>query len=61
MIDMWENESTRDYLGDGVYAAFDGYSVWLRVNDHRDQSREICLEPDVIEALNRFNKRMRNG
>jgi hypothetical protein len=45
------------YLGDGVYATHDGYSVWL---DCRGQSGlsvgpsgtpAICLEPFVIERL----------
>ena len=47
-------EPTRDstflrsesYLGDGVYASFDGYQIWLRVDD-----REIALEPAVYDRL----------
>jgi hypothetical protein len=58
MNEMWENEKTRTYLGDGVYAAFDGFSIYLRINDHRDDSHEICLEPEVLTALNNFNARM---
>lgn len=37
------------YLGDGVYASFDGYHVWLAVNDH--ENRVVALEPDVVDAL----------
>ena len=37
------------YLGDGVYAFFDGSGVELRANDH-----EIYMEPETIEALNVF-------
>lgn len=44
-----EDES---YLGDGVYARYDGF-VWLRTP--RDQTdHEIALEPEVIAALVRF-------
>jgi len=58
MADMWENDQTRDYLGDGVYVAFDGYSFWLRINDHRNEASEICLEPQVLDHLDRFRKAM---
>lgn len=40
------------YLGDGVYASYDGYHVWLAVNDH--QNRVVALEPEVIEALFKY-------
>jgi hypothetical protein len=35
------------YLGDGVYASYDGFQIWLRTpreeGDHR-----IALEPEVL-------------
>lgn len=37
------------YLGDGVYASFDGYHVWLAVNHH--QNKVVALEPRVMSAL----------
>ena len=37
------------YLGDGVYASFDGYNIWLAVNDHHNQV--VALEPAVMSAL----------
>ena len=41
---------TEAYLGDGVYASFDGYQIWLRTD--RDEGRHvIALEPAVFEAL----------
>jgi len=37
------------YLGDGVYASFDGYHVIL---DLRQQDNsQIALEPDVLKSL----------
>lgn len=43
------------YIGDGVYASFDGYQVWLAVNDHRN--KVVALEPVVAENLVKyFNK-----
>ena len=40
------------YLGDGVYAEFDGYGIWLRANVPNTDS--IYLEPTVLSALNVF-------
>ena len=37
------------YLGDGVYASFDGYQIWLSVNHH--ENKQVALEPKVMEAL----------
>jgi len=42
------------YLGDGVYASFDGYHVNLAVNDHRNHV--IALEPSVIDKLKEYFK-----
>jgi hypothetical protein len=38
------------YLGDGVYASFDGYQVWLHLTSH-DSPRLIALEPSVMNSL----------
>ena len=37
------------YLGDGVYASFDGYQVWLAVNHH--ENKQVALEPHVFQNL----------
>ena len=37
------------YLGDAVYASFDGYHIWLRTGDGNNQ--RIALEPAVLHAL----------
>jgi hypothetical protein len=34
------------YIGDGVYASFDGYQVWLRADGNR-----IAIEPGVWARL----------
>lgn len=44
-----ENET---YLGDAVYASFDGYQIKLRTGDGNNQV--IYLEPGVYHALQRF-------
>jgi len=47
------NDPWIDYLGDGVYAQFDGYSVSLTVDDHRNEP-VVVLGPRVLKALNDF-------
>ena len=45
------------YLGDGVYASFDGYAVWLDLRA-QDATTRICLEPEVLAALDRYRQRI---
>lgn len=49
-----------EYLGDGVYASFDGYHLWLTTGSHeeRDASNRIALEPGVYAALVRYQARV---
>lgn len=47
-------------LGDGVYIAFDGFGFELRANSHSNHEM-IYLEPEVLEALNRFCLPMQAG
>lgn len=42
------------YLGDAVYAHYDGYHVVLTTEDGIVVSNTIYLEPSVIEALRLF-------
>lgn len=44
------------YLGDSVYAAFDGYHIVLTTENGypTDPSNTIALEPDVYTALMRY-------
>lgn len=46
-----------EYLGDGVYASFDGYQVWLRTQ--RGGVHEIALEPAVFHALTDYVERLK--
>ena len=49
---MAEPEKFARYLGDGVYADFDGYHITLAANDHRNVV--IYLEPSVMSALKSY-------
>ncbi len=44
------------YIGDGVYAIFDGCGIWLHANDHRAEvaTDKIYMEPEVLKSLNTF-------
>lgn len=42
------------YLGDGVYAASDGYHIILTTEDGIRVQNTIFLEPPVLAALNRY-------
>ncbi len=60
---MTEDEKEKYcYLGDGVYAYFDNYGVWLRTGHHEESECQdkIYLEPSALNKLNKwfagFNK-----
>ncbi len=44
-------ESTT-YLGDGVYASYDGYHIWLAAN--RSTNKVVALEPQVLQQLIKY-------
>jgi hypothetical protein len=43
-----------EYIGDGVYAMFDGYGIVLHANHHEHPTDKIYLEPQVCESLSHF-------
>ena len=49
--------ATPTYLGDGVYASFDGYQIWLRA-ERENGIHKIALEPPVVRALVAFADRI---
>jgi hypothetical protein len=42
------------YLGDGVYADFDGYAVVLTTENGIDTTNRIVLEPEILRSLTDF-------
>ena len=46
------------YLGDGVYASFDGYQIWLRTTREDGIDHMIALEPEVLRALKEYVNRL---
>ena len=51
------------YLGDSVYATFDGHSIVLTTEngDISDPSNEIVMEPAVLTALHVFEKQIQDA
>lgn len=45
-----------EYLGDGVYASFDGYMVGLTTGSH-DAGVQVYLEPEVFQELVKYAAR----
>jgi hypothetical protein len=46
------------YLGDSVYAGFDGYNVVLTTNNGLGANNVIYMEPAVLNALDLYRKRL---
>ncbi|MCP4902636.1 MAG: hypothetical protein GY906_37200 [bacterium] len=57
---MNEPKKVETYLGDGVYATFDGYNIWLDLRGQDDFTR-IALEPAVLDALNQFRDEIKEN
>lgn len=52
------NPGNKVYLGDAVYAAFDGYHVTLTVSNGIEDTETIHLDPHVQAALIQFIERL---
>lgn len=48
------------YLGDGLYASFDGYTIWLRA-PREDGDHTVALEPEVLASLITYSRRVRQA
>lgn len=46
-----------EYLGDGVYAGYDGYQIWLLV-ERDGRTERVALEPATLLALQRYRMRV---
>jgi len=56
-IIKWQGQNVpAEYLGDGVYAIFDGFGIWLHANDHENPTDRVYLEPGVFQLLVQFEQ-----
>jgi hypothetical protein len=46
----------KEYLGDAVYASFDGYHIWLHTED--GNNNKIALEPEVFQKLLEYHDKL---
>lgn len=44
----------REYLGDGLYAEFDGWQIRLFAHNGISHTNEVFLEPSVLTAFERY-------
>ncbi|HLD91483.1 MAG TPA: hypothetical protein VI911_10845 [Patescibacteria group bacterium] len=44
------------YLGDGLYAVYDGFQFELRANDAHNPTDTVYLDPKVLQAFIAFTK-----
>jgi hypothetical protein len=47
------------YLGDGLYAAFDGWQIELYASNGRNKTNVVYLEPGVLAAFLRYVESLR--
>jgi len=60
-----------EYLGDGVYASFDGFQIWLKTERHevtdvpaghwKTVEHSIALEPTVLRAFEAWVERVQRS
>lgn len=43
-----QNPSDKVYLGDGLFAEFDGYQIELYASNGREKTNSVYLEPAVL-------------
>ena len=48
----------QEYIGDGAYANFDGYSLWIRTHNGIRTTNQVCLEPEVLKNLLQYIKQV---
>ncbi len=49
----------KDYLGDSVYAEFDGHHIVLTTDNGFGASNTIFLESAVLKALDNYRERLK--
>ena len=49
------------YLGDGLYADFDGFQIELYSSNGMMKTNQVYLEPSVLTAFLNYVKRLKEG
>ena len=53
---MPEKPQFKQYLGDSVYADFDGFSIVLTTENGYEATNRIVLEPNVLRTFENYQK-----
>ncbi len=55
-------EELRDisYIGDGVYIGHDGFAFWIFTSNGIEDTNFICLDVDMVGAINNYMDRIRS-
>ena len=48
------------YIGDGLYASFDGTQIWLQAYDGINVYNEVALEPHTLANFEEYVKELRH-
>lgn len=48
----------KEYLGDAVYASFDGFYIWLETSSGIAVTNRIALEPEVFRNLLDYERKL---
>ena len=51
-------EVEKEYIGDGAYVQYDGYSLWLTTENGERETNRVCLDPRVLECFLEYIKRV---
>lgn len=45
------------YLGDGLYAKYDGFQIWLHT-ERDGVTHSVALEPEVLQAFDNYRMKI---
>ena len=48
----------KEYIGDGAYVQYDGYSLWLTTENGERETNKVCLDPRVLECFLEYVKKV---
>ena len=51
-------DENAEYIGDGVYATFDGYQIWLHTERDVNVWHTIAIEPATFDRLIEYRGRV---
>jgi hypothetical protein len=54
---MNKDDKYASYLGDGVYASFDGYQIWLEA-DGENHINRIAIDDSTLDSFLKYKDRL---